>query len=61
MKAGGMHAYVVTNPGPDDPPKINGNYIRVKKVFGAWSWNEIAGGPAVQCLTIAKIFLMLLF
>jgi Surface glycan-binding protein B xyloglucan binding domain len=38
--------YVVTNPGPNDPPKINGNYIHVKKFFGAWSWNEIAGGPA---------------
>lgn len=38
--------YVVTTPGPNDPPKINGNYIRVKKVLGAWSWNEIAGGPA---------------
>jgi hypothetical protein len=39
-------SYVVSNPGPDDPPKINGNYIRVRKSFGAWSWNEIAGGPA---------------
>lgn len=39
-------SYVVTNPGPNDPPKINGNYIRVKKVIGAWSWNEIAGGNA---------------
>lgn len=39
-------SYVVTNPGPNDPPKINGNYIRVTKVLGAWSWNEIAGGPA---------------
>src|SRR5829696_6634406 len=38
-------SYVVTNPGAGDPPKINGNYIRVKKVLGAWSWNEIAGGP----------------
>ena len=39
-------SYVVSNPGPSDPPKINGNYIRVKKSIGAWSWNEIAGGPA---------------
>ncbi|MCW3091208.1 MAG: hypothetical protein JWP81_2277 [Ferruginibacter sp.] len=39
-------SYVVTNPGPTDPPKINGNYIRVTKLFGEWSWNEIAGGPA---------------
>jgi len=38
--------YVVTNPGPTDPPKINGNYIRYKKFTGAWSWNELAGGPA---------------
>ncbi|MEO6229272.1 MAG: glycan-binding surface protein [Ferruginibacter sp.] len=39
-------SYVVSNPGPSDPPKINGNYIRVHKAMGAWSWNEIAGGPA---------------
>jgi len=38
--------YVVSNPGPSDPPKINGNYIRYKKFTGAWSWNELAGGPA---------------
>lgn len=41
-------SYVVSNPGPGDPPKINGNYIRVKKMLGAWSWNEIAGGPAAN-------------
>jgi hypothetical protein len=39
-------SYVVTNPGPSDPPKINGNYLRYKKITGAWSWNELAGGPA---------------
>ncbi len=39
-------SYVVTDPEPNDPPKINGNYIRVTKTLGAWSWNEIAGGPA---------------
>lgn len=39
-------SYVVTNPGIGDPPKINGNYIRVTKFMGSWSWNEIAGGPA---------------
>ena len=38
--------YVVSNPGPTDPPKISGNYIRFKKVIGSWSWNELAGGPA---------------
>jgi hypothetical protein len=37
---------VVTSPGAGDPPKISGNYIRYKKVTGAWSWNELAGGPA---------------
>lgn len=41
-------SYVVSNPGPNDPPKINGNYIRVTKVLGPWSWNEIAGGPAAN-------------
>jgi hypothetical protein len=39
-------SYVVTNPGQGDPPKISGNYIRYKKFTGAWSWNELAGGPA---------------
>ncbi|MDB5207478.1 MAG: hypothetical protein JWR72_2553 [Flavisolibacter sp.] len=39
-------SYVVTAPGAGDPPKISGNYIRFKKPIGAWSWNEVAGGPA---------------
>lgn len=39
-------SYVVTTPGAGDPPKINGNYLRFKKAIGAWSWNELAGGPA---------------
>lgn len=39
-------SYVVTAPGPTDPPKINGNYLRFKKAIGAWTWNELAGGPA---------------
>lgn len=39
-------ALVVTNPGQGDPPKISGNYIRVNKFLSAWSWNEIADGPA---------------
>ncbi len=39
-------SYVVTAPGATDPPKINGNYIRYRKFTGAWSWNEVAGGPA---------------
>jgi hypothetical protein len=47
-------SYVVTNPGPNDPPKINGNYIRVAKALGAWSWNEIAGGPATAMPTHSK-------
>ncbi|MES1198294.1 MAG: glycan-binding surface protein [Chitinophagaceae bacterium] len=39
-------SYVVSNPGPGDPPLISGNYIRYKKFTSAWSWNELAGGPA---------------
>lgn len=38
-------SYVVSAPGTDDPPKINGNYIRFKKEVTAWSWSELAGGP----------------
>ncbi|MEO6328869.1 MAG: glycan-binding surface protein [Ginsengibacter sp.] len=39
-------SYVITSPGPGDPPTINGNYLRFRKAIGAWSWNELAGGPA---------------
>jgi hypothetical protein len=39
-------SYVVSSPGADDPQKISGNYLRFKKTIGAWSWNELAGGPA---------------
>ncbi|HTL07284.1 MAG TPA: glycan-binding surface protein [Chitinophagaceae bacterium] len=47
-------AYVVTSPGAGDPPAINGNYIRVKKVIGAWAWTEVAGGPATAMGDISK-------
>src|SRR6185436_1545374 len=47
-------SYVVSNPGAGDPPKINGNYIRFKKPIGAWSWNELAGGPASAMGNISK-------
>jgi hypothetical protein len=40
--------YVITNPGPSDPAKINGNYIRVTKKFGDWPYAEIADGPAAN-------------
>ena len=33
---------------------INGNYIRFKKPIGAWSWNEVAGGPASAMGAISK-------
>ena len=47
-------SYVVTAPGTDDPAKINGNYIRVKKLVGAWAWTEIAGGAADAMGPISK-------
>lgn len=47
-------SYVVTNPGPGDPPAINGNYIRVNKAIGAWAWTEVAGGPANAMGAISK-------
>lgn len=46
--------YVVTAPGAGDPPAINGNYIRVKRVVGAWAWTEVAGGPASAMGAISK-------
>lgn len=45
---------VVSNPGPGDPPKINGNYIRVNKMLSAWSYNEIADGPASSMPSYSK-------
>jgi hypothetical protein len=47
-------SYVVSAPGAGDPPLINGNYIRFKKAIGAWSWNEVAGGPASAMGPISK-------
>jgi Surface glycan-binding protein B xyloglucan binding domain len=47
-------SFVVTAPAPTDPPKINGNYIRVKRVIGAWAWTEVAGGPASAMGSISQ-------
>ncbi len=47
-------SFVVTNPGPLDPPSISGNYIRVKKAIGGWNWLEVAGGPASAMGDISK-------
>jgi len=48
--------YLVTNPGPNDPPKISGNYYRQKKSVKAWTWDapEVAGGPASSMPNHAK-------
>lgn len=45
---------VVSAPGSEDPPLINGNYFRIKKVIGAWAWTELAGGPADAMGDISK-------
>ena len=47
--------YHVTNPGANDPAKINGNYYRFKKAVKAWVWDapEVAGGPA-NSMTLSK-------
>jgi xyloglucan-binding protein len=37
---------VVSNPGSVDPPLISGNYLRLIRHVGSWSWKELAGGPA---------------
>ena len=47
-------SYVVKAPAAGDPPSINGNYIRVKKAIGSWSWTEVAGGPASAMGDISK-------
>lgn len=36
--------YVVTNPGPDAPVAINGNYIRINKLVGDYQWTPFAEG-----------------
>lgn len=46
--------YVVSNPGSDDPPKINGNYIRAKELIKSWVWKEVAGGPPADMGPISK-------
>lgn len=46
---------VVSDPGAGDPPKINGNYIRVNKMLSAWSYNEIADGPASSMPSYSKV------
>ncbi len=45
---------VVTNPGLNDPPKINGNYFRIKGQVSAWSWNELADGDAGSMPSYSK-------
>jgi hypothetical protein len=47
-------SYVVNYPGTSEVPAINGNYFRVTKMLGSWSWNEFAGGPASAMGDISK-------
>src|ERR1035437_1739979 len=47
-------SFVVTSPGPADPPLINGNYIRVKQFIGGWGWLEVCGGPSSAMGAISK-------
>lgn len=46
--------FVVKTPGPNDPPAINGNYIRVTRAVGGWNWLEVAGGPPSAMGDISK-------
>ncbi|MBX3240984.1 MAG: hypothetical protein KIT80_15870 [Chitinophagaceae bacterium] len=46
--------FVVSSPGPDDPPAINGNYIRVSQQLNSWGWVEAAGGPPDAMGDISK-------
>ena len=49
-------SFVVSSPGAGDPPAINGNYIRVTQEIAAWTWLEVAGGPADAMGDISKNF-----
>lgn len=42
--------YVVTNPGPNDPPAISGNYCRVKQTIGVWQWVDIYDGDMTTAI-----------
>lgn len=46
--------FVVSNPGAGDPPKINGNYVRVNKIIGSWAWTEVVSGDAASMPSYAK-------
>lgn len=46
--------YVVSNPGPEDPELINGNYIRVKQQVGAWGWTDVAAGSPADMGELSK-------
>ncbi|MDR3653621.1 MAG: glycan-binding surface protein [Paludibacter sp.] len=47
--------YVVTNPGPTDPPAINGNYCRVKQSIGVWAWTDFYDGDMTTAIPDAAI------
>lgn len=47
-------SFVVSSPGTDAPPIINGNYIRVKQAISGWQWLEVAGGPPSAMGDISK-------
>jgi hypothetical protein len=42
--------YLVTNPGPNDPPAISGNYCRVQQTIGAWQWVDIYDGDMTTAI-----------
>lgn len=48
--------FVVTEPGENDPPAINGNYIRVRESIAPWQWFEVVGGPPDAMGDISKNF-----
>ena len=37
----GTNGTVVTDPGPSDPPSINGAYVRIAQTIGGWAWIQV--------------------
>jgi len=36
-----INGTIITDPGPGDPPSINGNYVRIQRIIGDWEWVQV--------------------
>jgi hypothetical protein len=47
--------YIISTPGPADPPAINGNYCRVRGTIGSWAWTDFYDGDMTKAIPDAAI------